>query len=807
VSVTSPPSPALLRRLGLDPTWSSEVTFTGSDGRPVTWHYLDTGRQPETTATLVCVHGNPTWSYLWRGLLEQLPPTWRVIAVDQTGMGFSERNRPRRYADRVDELVTFCRTVADGPLALAAHDWGGAIAMGAAPHLPVTHLVLSNTAIAKPDGVAVPPLIAVARRFAGLICQYTWGFVEGTALMTERRHRAALRAPYRGAARRSAVAEFVADIPVRPSDPSFAALAAAADALEGLVVPTLLVFGVRDPVFHDRFLADLHTRLPHASVERIADCGHLAPLDASFPGTVAAWLTETPAIERPVVSEDRPPGGSVYDTIEHHVDDAAVILGIGDHQYSWSTLATKRAIAASVLQEHGIGVGDKVAVLVQPGLDLLVAVAALWAVGAVPVVADLTGGLRQLRRLHRAAASTAVIGSGSALAMSAVLGLVPGAKRFATDGRFGIDLQIGETLPASRFARLGPDGLAAIVHTSGATGPAKAVRYTHGALAAQRDILQRAFPIGEGATFTTSFAPFLLLAPALERTCLLADIAFDQPGQLTSDHLVAMEQHSPIDLAWLSPAGARGVTTNGTSTPTSLRRVLLAGAPIPESLRQAVALRTSAVVDAPYGMTECLPITTGAPAPPGPHGGYPTGVPLEGCSVVIAQLDNPLADAAEGAVGEILVAAPWMFDGYDQRWTVNVATTVHRSGRRFHRTGDVGYLHNDNLYHLGRLQHVLWTSTGPLSSVAVEQPIEQRTGMTVAAVGIGPRAVQVIALVVGGTGKLRLAPPNVADSVRAGGSHPIAAVLTGELPLDRRHRSKIDRTALARAANRLLSGR
>jgi len=807
VSVTPPPSPALLRRLGLDPTWSSEVTFTGSDGRPVTWHYLDTGRQPETTATLVCVHGNPTWSYLWRGLLEQLPPTWRVIAVDQTGMGFSERNRPRRYADRVDELVTFCRTVADGPLALAAHDWGGAIAMGAAPHLPVTHLILSNTAIAKPDGVAVPPLIAVARRFAGLICQYTWGFVEGTALMTERRHRAALRAPYRGAARRSAVAEFVADIPVRPSDPSFAALAAAADALEGLVVPTLLVFGGRDPVFHDRFLADLRTRLPHASVERIADCGHLAPLDASFPGTVAAWLTETPAIERPVVGEDRPPGGSVYDTIEHHVDDAAVILGIGDHQYSWSTLATKRAIAASVLQAHGIGVGDKVAVLVQPGLDLLAAVAALWAVGAVPVVADLTGGLRQLRRLHRAAAPRAVVGTGKALALSTVLGLAPGAIRFSTDGHLGIDLREGDALRAAAFAHLQPQDLAAIVHTSGATGPAKAVRYTHGALAAQRDALMRSFPIAEGTAFTTSFAPFLLLAPALERTCLLADIAFDHPERLTSDHLVALEHVCPIDVAWLSPAAARRVADPGGSSPTTLRRVLLAGAPIPESLRRAMVERTTAVVDAPYGMTECLPITTGRTAEAGPHGGNPTGAPLEGCTVVIAPMDDPLADVDDGAVGEILVAAPWMFDGYDQRWTVNATTSVNRGGVRFHRTGDVGYLHNGNLFHLGRLQHVVFTSKGPVASVAIEQPIEAATRWTVAGVGVGPAGTQVIAVVVGGTGHLRLAPAEMAASVREASAHPVAAVLTGALPLDRRHRSKIDRTALAGDANRLLSGR
>ena len=118
-----------LKSWGLDPAWSRRVTIDGSYGRPVDWHVLDTG--PGPAGTVVCVHGNPSWGYVWRELLHGLTPGWRVIAVDQTGMGWSERGRPRRLADRVTELVSFCRQEVSGPLVLAAHDWGGPVAFAA----------------------------------------------------------------------------------------------------------------------------------------------------------------------------------------------------------------------------------------------------------------------------------------------------------------------------------------------------------------------------------------------------------------------------------------------------------------------------------------------------------------------------------------------------------------------------------------------------------------------------------------------------------------------------------------------------
>ena len=59
----------------------------------------------EPVGTMLCLHGNPTWSYLWRRFLAAAPPGWRVIAPDQLGMGWSERlDRPRTLAERIDDL-------------------------------------------------------------------------------------------------------------------------------------------------------------------------------------------------------------------------------------------------------------------------------------------------------------------------------------------------------------------------------------------------------------------------------------------------------------------------------------------------------------------------------------------------------------------------------------------------------------------------------------------------------------------------------------------------------------------------------
>ena len=143
---------------GLNPVHSRLVNVpdaaAGVDRR---WHILD--NQSELVAagvtpvgTILAVHGNPTWSYLWRDLVAQATPAgWRVVAVDQLDMGFSERTgAPRVLAQRVADLGDLTNALGiDGPVVTIGHDWGGVVSMGWAVDHPdqLVGLMLLNTAM------------------------------------------------------------------------------------------------------------------------------------------------------------------------------------------------------------------------------------------------------------------------------------------------------------------------------------------------------------------------------------------------------------------------------------------------------------------------------------------------------------------------------------------------------------------------------------------------------------------------------------------------------------------------------------
>ncbi len=117
-----------------------------------------------------------------------------MIAVDQLGMGFSERTSMRRYAARVHDLadvIDVLEVDPDRPLFVAAHDWGGAIALGwAVDHLDqLDGMILCNTGIAVPAGRAAPGIIRLAASapMLELVCHGTPVFVEGTVRLSGKR--------------------------------------------------------------------------------------------------------------------------------------------------------------------------------------------------------------------------------------------------------------------------------------------------------------------------------------------------------------------------------------------------------------------------------------------------------------------------------------------------------------------------------------------------------------------------------------------------------------------------------------------
>lgn len=849
------PSADQWRQWGVDPAWSRTLDVGSHDGATHRWHVLE--RRPDSreapVGTVVCVHGNPTWSYLWRPLIERLGDRWHVVAVDQLGMGFSDRlPAPRSYAERVRDLDDVVAALGlDGPLVMVGHDWGGAVVQGwAVAHRDrLAGLVLCNTGIAVPPGRRAPSLIrlAAAGPMTDLVCRRTRTFVDGTIALSGRRLAAhagsALRAPYRRAEHRAAIRDFVADVPFDTSHPSSAAIADVAAQLSTVTAPALLVWGAADPVFDDTFALDLAARIPHADQHRFGAAGHLSPLEtavADVAGVVDTWLTErvlAPAAAGAAAPAPIDPGAAptvayvpTWAALEQRAGDDAVAFvdGATGATTSFHELHRKVMGIARGLGELGLQPGERVAMLVPPSVDLVAAVYAVWRAGGVTVVADRGLGLRGLGAAVRGARVDWVIGAPEALAAARVLRWAPGAYRIAA-GPKPVMGAVATLDDLSRSSAVlppapGPDDPAAVLYTSGATGPAKGVRYRHRQLAAQRDALATTYAITRDDRLVAAFAPFALYGPALGIASTIPDVDVTKPGTLTAEALGAAAASVDATIVFASPAALANVVRTSNGPDARLARVRLAlsaGAPVPVgTLRAVQQLVPSAELHTPYGMTECLPVADVSLAEidaAGEGRGVCVGRPVPGAEVFVAPLGFdaavPVVAVPPGVTGEVLVRTPWVSEGYDRRFaTERDARPLDAAGRRWHRSGDVGHVDAEGrLWIEGRSVHVIHTDRGPLTPVPVEVAAERVPGVRkAAAAGVGPIGCQVLVVVVEPeppTGDDGLADDALARVVRAEVAHPVAAVLqVTDLPVDIRHNTKIDRALVARWASTVLSG-
>lgn len=875
---------------GLDPRFSRvlEVPGRGDDAGTVRrWHVLDSGpvldeRRAQVVGTVLAVHGNPTWSYLWRDVVARSARaaapgsrSWRVVAVDQLEMGFSERTGAHRpLAQRVLDLEALTGALGlEGPVVTLGHDWGGVVSLGWAVRNPgpLAGVMLLNTAVHHPDGVPIPaPLrLAGARGVLAASTVGTTAFLDTTLSLAspplDPEVRRAYRAPYLDADRRRGIGGFVADIPVDARHESFAELERISAGVSRLDVPALLLWGPRDPIFGDRYLDDLVDRLPHAEVHRFEGAGHMITEERPVADAVFAWLDEhggrltsgaDGAVAAPgTAASDAGADAHAFDPIwrgldERHADDGAAVIDMSRTaageplRVSWRQLSDRvRAIGAG-LHDLGVRPGDRVSLLVPPGPTLSAIVYACLRIGAVVVVADAGLGVRGLTRAVRGAWPDVIIGELPGLTAARALGW-PGLRISSVRLPRSASLALGVSHCLADVAARGA-GLplpepptaadpAAILFTSGSTGPAKGVAYTHGQLAALRDVLAAHFDVGPETGLVTGFAPFALLGPALGTRSATPEMDVSSPRTLTAAAVARAVRASDARMVFLSPAAVLNVVATADALDgddrgalESVRAFLSTGAPVGAGLLASAAeLMPNATPHTPYGMTECLLVTDVTldeirAAAGTDERGVLVGAPIGSNIVCVSALDaegratgTPAAEP--GVLGEIVVSARHLKDRYDRLWLTDreaVRDTGDPRGarRRWHRTGDVGHLDaQGRLWIEGRLPHVIVTADGPLAPVGPEQEIERADAVRRAAVvGVGPHGLrQAVAIVetIPAVARAGLADPAVARAVRALTATPLAAVLAvPRLPTDIRHNSKIDRTRLSAWAERTLAG-
>ncbi len=444
-------------------------------------------------------------------------------------------------------------------------------------------------------------------------------------------------------------------------------------------------------------------------------------------------------------------------------------------QVTFAQLEDDTTRLAAGLQARGVRPGQRIVLLVRPGIDFIALTFALFKTGAVVVLIDPGMGGRHLLQCLEDVKPEGFITIPLA---QAILWWhrrrFPAAKLHVTSGRgwWGTRVDDLRHHAAREFQPVSvePNDPAAIIFTTGSTGPPKGVLYQHGNFATQVRELQQQYQIEPGEIDLPGFPLFALFNSAMGVSTIIPSMDPRRPAQVDPRNIVHAVHDWQVTQAFGSPAiwnvVGRHCETHGIRLP-SLRRVLSAGAPVPPHVleRMQRAIADDGAVHTPYGATESLPVATissrevlGSTAELSRRGlGTCVGRRFPSVDWRIIEIsDGPLPEISHcrelprGQIGELIVRGPAITSAYVTRTEANALAKVRDGDGFWHRIGDVGYLdQDDRFWFCGRKAHRVITPAGTLFTIPCEAIYNQHPAIYRSAlVGMGSPGAQTPAVVV-----------------------------------------------------------
>ena len=465
--------------------------------------------------------------------------------------------------------------------------------------------------------------------------------------------------------------------------------------------------------------------------------------------------------------------------------------------------------------------------MVRPGSDLIRCCFALFKVGAVPVVIDPGMGLKNFLSCVRRTRPEALVGIPMSQVVSRVFRSAFKTVRTRINVGKGFARWYGNQ-PTEGFpiARASEDDLAAILFTSGSTGPPKGVCYEHGQFDAQVRLIRDTFGIEPGEVDLPMLPIFALFNPALGMTTVVPEINPSKPAKVQPEKIVQAIEQCGVTNSFGSPVLwkiiAQHAHGKGTTLP-GMRRILMAGAPVPPALVDVLQpVFPNARLWSPYGATECLPVSCidgetikSASAEKTVKGaGTCVGKAVSGVrfKIIGIQADPiPSMDACDvlpiGEIGEIIATGPSVTKSYDGMPAATArAKILDAEGVVWHRMGDAGYLDEFGLlWFCGRIAERVMTPDGPLYTDCCEGVFNPLPGVNrTALIGLGDSPDQVPAIVIEPDPGQHIDKEQV---LQVAASNPVTdsiknVFICQAFPVDVRHNAKIHRLDLAKRYNK-----
>lgn len=414
-------------------------------------------------------------------------------------------------------------------------------------------------------------------------------------------------------------------------------------------------------------------------------------------------------------------------------NQAGLIEAATGNSLTFSELNSRSDSYAHILHNKGIRPGERVMLMIKPSADFICLTFALFKLGAPVILIDPGMGYKNLLRCIESVRPQGFVGIPKAHLFRSLY-----RKPFVTVthrlccgnsfGLFGADISKQADVDYGSYPIFDAkdNDLAAIIFTTGSTGPPKGVRYEHSIFQAQLRLIRDYYAIGPGQIDQPAFPLFALFSTALGAQAVIPDMDPTRPAKVDPACFVKSIEKYGVSYSFGSPAiwhVIAGYCTPRDSRLKTLKNVLMAGAPVSGELirRIQAILPEDASVHTPYGATESLPIvsiegheivnTTWELTKQGK--GTCVGRALPGIEIAILPINDSAIshlnrqDFLEtGEIGEIIVRGDVVTRAYENNDKVNRASKILEENVFWHRMGDVGYLDDDNrLWFCGRQAH------------------------------------------------------------------------------------------------------
>ncbi len=529
------------------------------------------------------------------------------------------------------------------------------------------------------------------------------------------------------------------------------------------------------------------------------------------------------------------------------------------------------------LRRMGVVPGTRLALLVRPGIDFVSLVFALLKAGAVSILIDPGMGRGNLVECLAEAEPKGFIANPLVQAVRFFLRRrFPRAKFNVTVGRRwfwggptlkqlrrSASPEAGQSAGAMAATMAGDP--AAIIFTTGSTGPPKGVLFTHGNFEAQVEQIRERFDIRAGEIDLPAFPLFGLFNCAMGVTAVIPDMDPSRPARVDPAKIIEAVRDWKVTQTFGSPAIWDRVgryCEEHKIRLSTVRRVLSSGAPVPVDVlvRMKDCINEQGDMHTPYGATEALPVASIAASEvldetaekTRQGAGTCVGRKFTGIEwKVIRIVEGPIHSIDDieelplGEIGELIVSGPQVTKRYVTRVEANktakivevssfnahVGTAVKlpsqhgsRSTRTgndnettiWHRMGDAGYFDLEGrFWFCGRVAHCVLSAGGPLYPICCEAIFNQHPDIFRSAlVGVGPPGVQRPVIVLepkpGKFPETAAAKKALLDEIRRLGQSSRLTKSIGDFllhpsfPVDIRHNAKIFREKLAVWAGKTL---